>query len=447
MRDQPAPGAGPGNGSDWLASGAVRLLRLGRGDRNSLIDSQCLNSAVAAIDRAPAGRVAVAASSLESPFLALDLTGRDVETLEPPELLEAPDSAAGQGPPLCALILDGLLERTGQPAALLAGARQRLLPGGVLLLTASRCRRNRLPQPRALATDDRIFTHPGQTLPTLLFQAGFERPRFLNYGDTRLIVARRSELPPPGQRAMRLSVIMPVYNERETFEKAIDLVLAKEIPGVDIEVIVVESNSTDGTREEVLGCRGTPRVSVILEDSPRGKGHAVRRGLEAAQGDFILIQDADLEYDVDDYVALLEPLRQGQTGFVLGTRTKPDGSWGMRHFGQDTTMSHFMNVGHIGFLALFNLVYQQKLRDPFTMYKVFRRDCLNGIELECDRFDFDWELTAKLIRAGYHPVEVPVSYHSRSFAEGKKISLLRDPLTWIRACFLYRFSPLYRDGR
>ena len=102
-----------------------------------------------------------------------------------------------------------------------------------------------------------------------------------------------------------------------------------------------------------------------------------------------------------------------------------------------------MNVGHIAFLALFNVVYQQRLRDPFTMYKVFRRDCLHGIPLECNRFDFDWELTAKLVRAGYKPMELPVSYHSRSFGEGKKIRLFRDPLTWVRACFRYRFSRLY----
>jgi hypothetical protein len=94
---------------------------------------------------------------------------------------------------------------------------------------------------------------------------------------------------------------------------------------------------------------------------------------------------------------------------------------------------------------LFNLVYGQRLKDPFTMYKVFRRDCLTGINLECDRFDFDWELTAKLIRRGHHPIEIPVWYHSRSFSEGKKINLLSDPISWVRACFKYRFTPLYRS--
>ena len=90
-------------------------------------------------------------------------------------------------------------------------------------------------------------------------------------------------------------------------------------------------------------------------------------------------------------------------------------------------------------------MYGQRLSDPFTMYKVFRRDCLAELSLECNRFDFDWELTAKLIRRGHIPLEVPVHYRSRSFSEGKKITLLGDPMSWVRACFKYRFGSIYRD--
>jgi glycosyltransferase involved in cell wall biosynthesis len=239
---------------------------------------------------------------------------------------------------------------------------------------------------------------------------------------------------------------MPVYNEAATFEEAISLVLAKEIPGVEIEVIVVESNSTDGTREMALRHSDHPRIRMILEDRPSGKGHGVRAGLEVARGDFVLIQDADMEYDVNDYEVLLEPLRSCEVGFVLGKRTSSDGSWGLRDFGQHGMTHHVMNLGHEVFLTLFNVVYGQRLRDPFTMYKVIRRDCLYGLSFECNRFDFDWELTAKLVRAGYHPREIPVSYRSRSFTEGKKIAFFRDPLTWVRACFKYRFTKLYRDA-
>ena len=238
---------------------------------------------------------------------------------------------------------------------------------------------------------------------------------------------------------------MPVYNEARTLDEALALVVAKEIPGVDIQIIIVESNSTDGSREKVLEYAEHPRVHVILEAQPLGKGHAVRTGLAAAHGDFLLIQDADLEYDVDDYDVLLEPLRAGDVGFVLGMRTGVNGSRGMRKFGQRGVTSKIMNLGHEIFLTLFNVVYRQRLRDPFTMYKVVRRDCLSGLSFECNRFDFDWEITAKLVRAGYHPREIPVTYRSRSFHDGKKVTMIRDPLTWVRACFKFRFARLYRE--
>jgi glycosyltransferase involved in cell wall biosynthesis len=276
-----------------------------------------------------------------------------------------------------------------------------------------------------------------------LFAAGFVRPHFQATRDGWVALAERGELAPPRARPARLTVVMPVFNERETFPKVIDQLLAKTIAGVEIDIVIVESNSSDGTREEVLALGPNPRVHVVLEDRPSGKGHAVRAGLAAATGDYVVIQDADLEYDIADYDALLAPLLAGETGFVLGVRTPTDGAkWGVRHFERATASSRAMNFGNTVFLALFNLVYQQRLKDPFTMYKVIRRDCLTSLILECNRFDFDWELTAKMLRAGYRPVEVPVSYQSRSFAEGKKISVLRDPITWVVAAFKYRVAPV-----
>jgi glycosyltransferase involved in cell wall biosynthesis len=275
-----------------------------------------------------------------------------------------------------------------------------------------------------------------------LFRAGFEHPVVRQAKGHVVASGRRGATPPPSERTQLLSVILPVYNEHNTVTKVLDQLLAKEIPGIDMEVIVVESNSTDGSRDDVLAYAGDARLRVVLEDRPRGKGHAVRRGLQAARGDYVLFQDADLEYDLDDYERLLEPLRAFETGFVLGSRIKSKHTWGMRHFEREVAMSHVMNVGHIGFLALFNTVYGQKLRDPFTMYKVFRRDCLTGLTLESNRFDFDWEITAKLIRCGYVPTEVPVHYVSRPFSEGKKVRPLHDPFTWIRACMKYRFIRL-----
>ncbi|MEI6349756.1 MAG: glycosyltransferase [Verrucomicrobiota bacterium] len=236
-----------------------------------------------------------------------------------------------------------------------------------------------------------------------------------------------------------LSIIIPVFNERSSFAELIETVLAKEIPGLKKEIIIVESNSTDGSREEVLRFQDRPEVQVILQDKPRGKGHAVRAGLAEATGDYVLIQDADLEYDINDYDALLEPLITGREAFVLGSRHGGSNIWKMRKFNEQHGLAFFVNFGHWIFLTLLNALFLQRLRDPFTMFKVFRRDCLHGLEFKCDRFDFDFEILIKLIRKGYRPIELPVNYRARSFKEGKKVRLFRDPITWLRALIWLRF--------
>lgn len=117
----------------------------------------------------------------------------------------------------------------------------------------------------------------------------------------------------------------------------------------------------------------------------------------------------------------------------------------MRHFQDQPGLSAASNLAHRCLLSMFNSTYGQSLRDPFTMYKVFRRDCLYGLSFECNRFDFDYEITIKLIRKGYRPIELPVNYQSRSFREGKKVSFLRDPPTWIRAMFKMQRACLYKE--
>lgn len=234
----------------------------------------------------------------------------------------------------------------------------------------------------------------------------------------------------------RLSVIIPVFNEAASAQLVIEQLLAKSIPNVEIELVIVESNSTDGTRDLIIPYGKRENVRLILEDHPQGKGHAVRAGIEASKGDIILIQDADLEYSLDDYEKLVTPIIQGKADFVLGTR-HTEGNWHMRRFSTGNHVALLFNLAHWGFTALLNRSLGVRMTDPFTMFKVFRRKCLDGITLECNRFDLDWELVIKIIRAGYKPLEIPISYKSRDFTEGKKVSVFQDPPTWIRAWWKY----------
>jgi glycosyltransferase involved in cell wall biosynthesis len=245
---------------------------------------------------------------------------------------------------------------------------------------------------------------------------------------------------------VKVSIIIAVYNEAPTVATLLERVWTQPLPGVAKEIIIVESHSTDGSRQ-IIGeflaqhaAESTPPIQVIHQDRPRGKGNAVRQGFAAASGDILLIQDADLEYDVADYPDLLAPIIEGRTRFVLGSRhLGPDG-WKIRKFARNSLRAACMNVGARLFHAFFNLLFASRLTDPTTMYKVLRADCLDGLQLTCNRFDFDFELLGKLIRSGFMPLEVPVSYKSRGFDEGKKIRIWRDPITWLVAILACRFA-------
>jgi 2-polyprenyl-3-methyl-5-hydroxy-6-metoxy-1,4-benzoquinol methylase len=266
-------------------------------------------------------------------------------------------------------------------------------------------------------------------------------PAVLRDMDVRVVASGMATFARTRQRPniRKLSVVVPAYNEAATFEALMDALLRKEVPELELEIIIVESNSTDGTREIAQRYKDHPRVRLVLQERPQGKGNAVRTGLQHATGDFILIQDADLEYDLEDYDALLEPLVRGRKAFVLGSRHGGN-AWKMRRFTDQLLLSTALNGGHWFFTTLVNVLFGLRLKDPFTMYKVFRRDCLYGLTFECDRFDFDYELLIKLVQKGYHPIEIPVNYRSRSFKEGKKVSVVRDPLTWFRALARLRLS-------
>jgi hypothetical protein len=271
----------------------------------------------------------------------------------------------------------------------------------------------------------------------------FVRHRAFRSLTSRRVVFSRRKAPRP---VPVLSVIVPAFNEKATLATIMDRLVAKSIDGLEIEIVIVESNSTDGTREIAQRYAQHPRVRLMLQDRPRGKGFAVRTGLAECTGDLVLFQDADLEYDIDDYDDLVAPLLTYRCNFVIGSRHMAKGQvWKIRQFNDSAPLAAFFNLGHVIFLTLFNVIYRQRLRDPFSMFKVFRRDCLYGLPFECNRFDFDFEIVIKLLRKGYRPLELPVNYRARSPAEGKKVSMFRDPLTWLRALLRFRWGPLYKS--
>ena len=310
--------------------------------------------------------------------------------------------------------------------ALLASIAKRLEPGVLLVLTLRGAA-------FAALTDDREAAH------LLLLRSGYNRVWVHRHGRMLCTSAQRA---PTYDTRKTCSIIVPVFNEKDTFPELMRALLNKRLDslGLDREIILVESNSTDGTREQVASFATTPGVRIIWQDRPRGKGYAVREGFQAATGDIVLIQDADLEYDLNDYDALLEPLLRDRAAFVLGSRHSGRGR--MRRFTDQRVLGNVLNGAHLFFTTLLNVLYGQNMKDPFTMFKVFRRDCLYGLTFECSRFDFDHELVIKLLLKGYRPLEIPVNYCSRSFKQGKKIRFFRDPPTWIAADLRYRLRPL-----
>jgi len=237
----------------------------------------------------------------------------------------------------------------------------------------------------------------------------------------------------------KLSIILPVFNEHRFAAQVIDTVLAKELP-IDREVIIVESNSTDGTREIVQRYENHPGVRVVYEDRPRGKGHAVRTGLQHVTGTIVLIQDSDFEYDIEDYDALLEPLLQRKAMFVLGSRSLGLDDWKVRKYDSTPIRGALLNFAQVMFAKTYNVLYQQRATDVNTMFKVFRSECLDGLDLHSNGFELDIELACKLARNGNSPMEVPVNYIARGFEDGKKIRFWRDAVPSYFALYRYRFT-------
>ena len=224
-----------------------------------------------------------------------------------------------------------------------------------------------------------------------------------------------------------LSVIVPVFNERVTVAEVIRRIRAVEVP-VEVEVIVVDDGSSDGT-DKVLSALGDSTVRILTHEVNRGKGAAIRTGMGAARGDLLLVQDADLEYDPEDWPSLLEPILKGKAQVVYGSRFT----------GQRKNMMPLHWMGNRFLSLVTNVLYSSTMSDMETCYKLFDRRVLEGITIESDKFDFEPEITAKVLRRGYRIYEVPISYAGREVSEGKKITW-RDGVGALRALIKYRFT-------
>ena len=212
---------------------------------------------------------------------------------------------------------------------------------------------------------------------------------------------------------MKVSVVIPCYNEIGTIEALIEKVLSVDIP-LEREVVVVDDGSTDGTRDFLKSLEGRANINVVLHQINRGKGAALRTGFAHATGDIVLIQDADLEYDSEEYPKLLKPILDGKADVVYGSRFVGGESHRVLYF--------WHSVGNKLLTLLSNMFTNLNLTDMEVCYKVFKRCLLDRITLREDRFGFEPEFTAKVARLGCPIYEVGISYHGRTYTEGKKIN-------------------------
>jgi glycosyltransferase involved in cell wall biosynthesis len=223
---------------------------------------------------------------------------------------------------------------------------------------------------------------------------------------------------------VRVSVVIPVYNERDTVQRLLTRV--REVP-LQLEVIVVDDGSTDGTRDVLPALEGSLIDRLVMHDQNQGKGAALRTGFRHASGDVVVVQDADLEYDPYELPLLLEPILSGKADAVYGSRFLG---------GPHRVLLFWHSIGNRVLTLLSNMFTDVNLTDMETCYKMMRRELLETLPLSANRFGIEPELTARLAQAGARIYELPISYHGRSYAEGKKIGW-KDGVRAIWCIFKY----------
>ena len=226
---------------------------------------------------------------------------------------------------------------------------------------------------------------------------------------------------------MKLSVIIPVYNEEKTLRTIIDKVLKVQI---DKELIIVDDFSNDNSRLIIKEYSASQNIKAVYHEKNYGKGRAIRSGIECVTGDIVIIQDADLEYEPEDYPKLIAPITEGRANVVYGSR-----ELGTTH--QHSYFSFYIGGKFLSWLT--NILYGSHITDESTCYKVFTTDVLKSIRLNCVRFEFCPEVTAKILKRGHKIVEVPIHYYPRKKREGKKIRW-KDGIEAIWALMRYKFS-------
>lgn len=224
----------------------------------------------------------------------------------------------------------------------------------------------------------------------------------------------------------RLSVIIPVYNEINTVEEIIRRVEAENLAS---EILIIDDGSTDGTREKLKSLNQGEHLRVIFHDRNQGKGAAVRTGINQAKGEVILIQDADLEYDPRDYPALIQPIEEGIADVVYGSRFLG---------GPRRTAMFWHMVANKLLTFMTNILYNTILSDMETGYKVFKQEIVRDMKLRANKFDFEPEFTAKILKQKVRVYEVPISFNPRDYDEGKKIGIF-DAFQAVWALLKYRF--------